>query len=225
MIKIQNLCKSYGENQVFDNFNLKIEKGKITCILGESGSGKTTLLNVLSNLTEYTGEIITDKCSMVFQKPNLFPSMTAIQNLTVVNSDIQLAEKTLLEVGLADKIKEYPLHLSGGQAQRVALARALVYDAPVLLMDEPFSNLDLGLKHHLIDVVKKHHEKKKNTVVLVTHDINEAVSLADRIVVLSKGQIVYDTCEINEKTEKELFGLMIALFKNTQNESENKIKN
>ena len=212
MIKIENLTKSYGDKVVFDNFNLEIKSGKITCILGESGSGKTTLLNVLCGITDYQGKVDSQKCSVVFQKPNLFPNMTVKENLLIVNNDQQLVEKTLADFYLTDKANSYPSQLSAGQAQRVSLARAICYDANLLLMDEPFINLDVGLKQHLINKIKDDHNSRSNTVVLVTHDILECVSLADRIIVLSNGKIVEDITEVNEKTEKHLFGLMVKIF-------------
>lgn len=212
MISVKNLNKSYGKKDVFTDFNLDIEKGKITCILGESGSGKTTLLNVLANLTDYTGEVQSEKCSVVFQKPNLFPNMTVKENLLIVNKDVALVEKALADFYLTDKLDCYPSQLSAGQAQRVSIARAVCYDANLLLMDEPFINLDVGLKQRLIETIKNDHIKRGNTVVLVTHDILECVSLADRIIVLSNGKVVEDISSVNEKTEKYLFGLMVKIF-------------
>ena len=212
MISIKNLNKSYGDKVVFTDFNLDIEKGKILCILGESGSGKTTLLNVLSNLTDYQGKVDRQKCSVVFPKPNLFPNMTVKENLLIVNNDQQLVEKTLADFYLTDKANSYSSQLSAGQAQRVSLARAICYDANLLLMDEPFINLDIGLKQNLVEKIKADHTNRGNTVVVVTHDILECVSLADRIIVLSNGKIVEDIKDVNEKTEKYLFGLMVNLF-------------
>ena len=146
MIKIENLYKNYGNNSVFEDFSLTLEKAKITCILGESGSGKTTLLNVLAGFTEYIGNVDKVKCSYVFQKPCLINNLTVKDNLLLVNSNGNSVKAMLEEMQIEDKLDAYPKHLSGGQAQRVSLARALLYEAQLYLMDEPFVNLDLRLK-------------------------------------------------------------------------------
>lgn len=213
MIKIEKLFKSYSKTPLFSDFSLDIEKGKITCILGESGSGKTTLLNIISGLVPFEGEVSKVKCSYVFQKPNLFPSMTVKDNLLIVNQNLEEVLNVAKRFGLEDKLKSYPKHLSGGQAQRVALARGLLYNAELLLLDEPFSNLDVGLKFNLLQEIKDDHAKKNNTVLMVTHDIKEAVFLADRILVLSNGKVVHEENCVNENTEEKIFGIMINLYK------------
>ena len=209
MIRIKNLTKKYGEKTVFDNFSVCFESGKTTCILGESGSGKTTLLNVLASLTEYSGEVDKVNSSIVFQTPNLFLNLTAKENISLVCDD----EKAILDLAkeflVQDKLSSYPKHLSGGEAQRMALIRGMCYKADLLLMDEPFSSLDLRVKHKIMAELKKRLKKEQKTCIMVTHDIREAVTMADRIIVLKSGEVVYDNNEITEKTEKELFGLMI----------------
>ncbi len=213
MIRIKNLCKSYGENLIFDNFNLDILDGEILAILGESGSGKTTLLSVLAGLTEFSGDVlgVQKPASMVFQKDMLVKNLTVKENLLLVNKDIDV-DKVLSGVGLMDKKDEYIKNLSGGMARRVAILRALVFDAKTLFLDEPFINLDLATKFSLMDLIKD--KKQEKTLVLVTHDIKEAVYLADRIVVLSKGKIVLECKndrENAEKMEKQLFETMLSL--------------
>ena len=213
MIRIKNLCKSYGENLIFDNFNLDILDGEILAILGESGSGKTTLLSVLAGLTEFSGDVLVVQkpASMVFQKDMLVTNRTVKENLLLVNKDIDVDE-VLSGVGLMDKKDEYIKNLSGGMARRVAILRALVFDAKTLFLDEPFINLDLATKFSLMDLIKD--KKQEKTLVLVTHDIKEAVYLADRIVVLSKGKIVLECKndrENAEKMEKQLFETMLSL--------------
>lgn len=209
MIKIENLYKNYGNNSVFEDFSLTLEKSKITCILGESGSGKTTLLNVLAGFTEYKGNVDKVKCSYVFQKPCLINNLTVKDNLLLVNSNGNSVKKMLEEMQIEDKLDAYPKHLSGGQAQRVSLARALLYEAQLYLMDEPFVNLDLKLKYSIIDFIKNLVHKNGYTMLMVTHDVKEAVSIADRIVIIRNGKIQYDIEDINEKTESEIFGLML----------------
>lgn len=212
MVKLENVTKKYSNTPVFENFSFIAEEGKITCVLGESGSGKTTLLSIIAGLTKAEGNVNAPESAVVFQKPNLFPNMTVKENLMLINKDEERVKAILTEFSLFDKINAYPKHLSGGQAQRVALCRALLFDKPLLLLDEPSASLDLALKYFLLDKIKEHHKNTKNTVIMVTHDIKEAVSLADRICVLSKGKIVYDA-PVNEKTEEELFSVMLNLKK------------
>ncbi len=192
MIEIKNLTKKYGATEVYSNFNLALEKGKITCILGESGSGKTTLLNCIAGLTEYCGEIPAVKCSYVFQSPRLAPNLTVKQNLTLVCADEEKVLTMLERVRLQDKKNAYPKTLSGGQAQRVAIARAFLYEGEILLMDEPFSSLDLKLKNEMHGLFLQIWRQDKRTVLFVTHDADEAVSLADRLIVLKNGKAVFD---------------------------------
>lgn len=192
MIEIKNLTKKYGATEVYSNFNLALEKGKITCILGESGSGKTTLLNCIAGLTEYCGEIPAVKCSYVFQSPRLVPNLTVKQNLTLVCADEEKVLTMLERVRLQDKKNAYPKTLSGGQAQRVAIARAFLYESEILLMDEPFSSLDLKLKNEMHGLFLQIWRQDKRTVLFVTHDADEAVSLADRLIVLKSGKAVFD---------------------------------
>ena len=202
-----NFCDN--SSITFENFSLSIKEGETTCILGESGSGKTTLLNILANLTDYEGEVTNVKCSYVFQTPNLFPNLTVLDNLKLVCQDENEIKSVCEKLKIADKLLSYPKHLSGGQRQRVSLARGVLFNADVLLMDEPFSSLDLKNKVQAINLLKELFKEKKKTVVFVTHGVFEAVRLADRIIVLENNSIVYDNSKVNEKTEKELFGLML----------------
>ena len=156
MIKIKNLTKKYGELTVYDNFNLELEDGEITCILGESGCGKTTLLNCIARLTEYDGEISEVKCSYVFQSPRLVPNLTVAGNLKLIRKDEKAIDGILEKVRLTDKKNAYPVELSGGQAQRAAIARAFLYDGDFILMDEPFFSLDLKLKKEISELEEAH---------------------------------------------------------------------
>lgn len=218
MIEIKNFSKKYGDNVVFDNFNLQIKKGTVTCILGESGSGKTTLLNAIASLTKFEGHIDKVKCSYVFQKPNLFDNLTVLNNLRLVNNDDTVIADIVQKLKILDKINAYPKHLSGGQVQRVSLARGLIYNSDVLLLDEPFASLDLKTKISLIKDVKKIFKQKNATAIYVTHDIDEAVYIADRIIVLKNGRIEGDVQEFsndgetiygqNDKMRKILFDIL-----------------
>lgn len=197
MLKIQNLTVNYGKNVVYNNFNLQIEDGGVTCILGESGCGKTTLLNAVSRLVPFGGEISPVEVSYVFQSPRLIPYISVLKNLTAAGADKDEAAAMLGKVGLGDKAGAYPMQLSGGEAQRVSLARAFLKPADLLLMDEPFSSLDLKTKLSVMDVFVKMREESGGSALFVTHDIDEALYLADRIIVLRGGGIIGDF--LNEK--------------------------
>ena len=191
MIEFKNVSKFYGENAVYKNFNFSIEEGAVTCILGESGSGKTTLLNMLAGLTPYLGEITPRvKCSYVFQEPRLVPSLTVLGNLCLVCRDADRIRTMLAAVGLEGREGAYPRELSGGQAQRVSLAPAFLYPSEVILMDEPFSSLDIALKVKMAALFLGLWRSEKRTAVFVTHEVDEAAMLANRVVVLKDGAVV-----------------------------------
>ena len=190
-ITFENVTKKYGDLTVYDNFCFSIKRGEITCILGESGSGKTTLLNMLAGLTPYEGSIAPKlKCSYVFQEPRLVSNLTVRGNLSLICKDKNKVEEMLAAVELSDKAEAYPVGLSGGQAQRVAVARAFLYPADLILLDEPFSSLDLALKLKISALFLKLWEREKRTAVFVTHNADEALMLANRIVVLKDGRAV-----------------------------------
>lgn len=209
-MKLNNICKKYGENAIYENFSLDIQPNKILVVLGESGSGKTTLLNILAGLTDFTGTIDehADSVSMVFQQNRLVPNLTVEENLLLVNPNADV-DFWLDSVGLLKNKKSYVKQLSAGMARRVAVLRAIICQSKLLLLDEPFINLDLALKFSLIDKLKNILKDNPRTVVMVTHDIKEAVAMADRIIVLARGVIVEDISEINENTENKLFGVMM----------------
>ncbi len=192
MIEIANLTKKYSDTAVYENFNLSVEEGKITCILGESGSGKTTLLNAVAGLTKYNGSITRKKCSYIFQLPRLVPNLTVFGNLKLVCGDEERINSILREVKLSDKAQSYPVNLSGGQAQRVSIARAFLFKSEVILMDEPFSSLDLKMKSEMIKLFFGLWRADKRTALFVTHDPLEALTIAHRILVIKDGIIIYD---------------------------------
>ena len=192
---IKNLTKSYGSTPVFENFNLEIAEGAVTCILGGSGAGKTTLLNVIAGLTAFSGEVASVKCSYIFQEPRLVPNLTVYGNLRLVCRDDGAIRDMLEKTGLTQKESSYPIALSGGQAQRVSVARAFLYKSDVVLMDEPFSSLDTALKIRLIGVFCRLWQEERRTAVFVTHDAEEAYMLAHRAVLLKDGKIAADIGE------------------------------
>ena len=189
-----NISKSYGEQVVFDNFSLDIEEGEILCILGESGGGKTTILKALAGLIDYDGkaENVPENIGYIFQEPRLLPNLTVEQNLAYAGGMVESIEEILQKIELFDMRHKRPKELSGGEKQRVSIARAFLSNAPLLLLDEPFSSLDTALKIRLSHVFAKLWQEKRPTVVYVTHDIEEACMLGQRIVVLKDGKIACD---------------------------------
>lgn len=208
---ITNLTKKYGDLTVYDNFNLNIADGEITCILGESGCGKTTLLNCIASLTDYSGSITPAKCSYIFQSPRLIPNLTVEGNLKLICGDGRAIDEMLENVRLLDKKLVYPKALSGGQAQRIAIARAFLYGGDVILMDEPFSSLDLKLKKEIIRLFLSVRAAMGVTALYVTHDVDEALIVADRILVLKSGAIAFD-CRKAGADEDELRKKLISVL-------------
>ena len=192
MIEIKNFSKGYSGTVIYNNFNLSLEEGKITCLLGSSGCGKTTLLNAIAGLIDYEGEIPKLKCSYIFQTPHLVPNLTVLGNLMLVCKEEQKIYDMLRRVGLEGKANSYPINLSGGEAQRVAIARAFLYKSDILLMDEPLASLDLRLKKQIIELFFEIWNEDGRTVLAVTHDVDEAAAIAQRILVVSNGQMISD---------------------------------
>jgi sulfonate transport system ATP-binding protein len=201
--ELRHIDKWYGEQHVLKDVSLTVGAGEIVALVGRSGSGKSTVLRVLAGLSrEHSGErLVAGAPALAFQEPRLFPWRTVRTNVGygLTRSRLSRAEVTtradqaLADVGLADRAGSWPLTLSGGQAQRVSLARALVGEPQLLLLDEPFGALDaltrLSMHALLLELWRHHHFG----VLLVTHDVNEAVALADRVLVLDAGEVVYQT--------------------------------
>ncbi len=207
-VELQNLEKLFGVNHAVNNLNLSIEKGGFTCLLGPSGCGKTTTLRMISGFIEPSGGniLISGKSqlgipphkrntSIVFQEYALFPHMTTRQNieygLKVKKLDAKIIKKKTDDIiefmGLGQAADRAPKFLSGGQQQRVALARSLVMEPEVLLMDEPLSNLDAKLRVRVRTEIKEIQKRLGITTIYVTHDQEEALSIADRIAVMNDG--------------------------------------
>jgi sulfonate transport system ATP-binding protein len=191
--------RSFGSTAVLREVDLAIRPGEFLALLGRSGSGKSTLLRSLAGLDPSpSGEVVVDgRTSVAFQEPRLLPWRRVGENvaLALLNGAASRQERrgrahaALEEVGLTEKIDAWPLSLSGGQAQRVSLARALVSEPDLLLLDEPFSALDALTRiemHRLVDQLWRRHAP---AVLLVTHDVDEALTLADRVLVLDAGRV------------------------------------
>lgn len=203
-MRVNNITKKYGEKVVLDNFSYNFEDSEITVVLGESGVGKTTLLNILAGLEKEYSEVKNKSVSYVFQNDRLLPNLTIEDNIKLVCKDVNV-NSILEQFELKDAAALYPKELSAGMSRRVAIIRALYYSAEVLLMDEPFRNLDYYLKYKIMDIIKGEHKKNKNTIIMVTHDISEAVYMADNIIMLDeKGVVTYETNKITKNTEKEI---------------------
>ncbi len=199
--ELRHVDKWYGDRHVLRDVSIRIARGEIVALIGRSGSGKSTVLRVLAGLsTEHTGErAVAGAPALAFQEPRLFPwrdvRTNVVYGLTRVrlsrSEAISRAEKALADVGLADRAGAWPLTLSGGQAQRVSLARALVAEPELLLLDEPIGALDaltrLAMRRLLLDLW----QQRGFGVLLITHDVDEAVALADRVLVLEDGEIVH----------------------------------
>lgn len=221
MIEFINVKKSYKNNVILDNFNLKIEKGNLVVLIGSSGCGKTTLLKMINRLIETTsGDILIDgknikeidpiklrrSIGYVIQQTGLFPHMTVKENIEIIpklmgKSEEEINNKTIELLNMVGLEQEkysdrYPVELSGGQQQRVGVARAFAADAEIILMDEPFSALDPITRAELQEELFNIQKEYKKTIVFVTHDMDEALNLADKICILKDGKILqYDTPE------------------------------
>ena len=184
---INNLNVSFKDNIIYDNFSLSLDNDKITCILGPSGCGKTTLLNAIAGNVKYSGTIgEIEKIGYVFQNSRLIESITVKENLEfVLEKDKYLnIDKVLEDLQILDCKNKYPRQLSGGQASRVSLARAILYNPKIILMDEPFKDLDIVLSKTLIDLFRDLIKKNNLGAIYVTHNVDEALSIADRIIVI-----------------------------------------
>ena len=216
MIRLENVHKTFGKNEVLKGINLHIEQGQVVVIIGPSGSGKSTVLRTMNYLEEPTsGKVIVDgmdlsdknklnevraEVGMVFQNFNLFPHMTVMDNLTLAQTKVRktstdeakkIGQALLDRVGLGDKANAYPDSLSGGQKQRVAIARALAMKPKVMLFDEPTSALDPEMVCEVLDVMKSLAEDGM-TMVIVTHEMGFAKKVADRVLFVDGGLILED---------------------------------
>jgi sulfonate transport system ATP-binding protein len=196
-VVVTNLRRSYGSRVVIDNLNLRIERGEFVVLLGESGCGKTTLLRALAGLDPIDGGRIVAprRPAVVFQEHRLLPWESLWRNVSLglqASDARQRASAALSEVGLAERLDDWPRNLSGGQAQRVALARALVQEPELLLLDEPFAALDALTRIRMHALVRELVAAHRPGVLLVTHDVDEAIALADRILVMREGRIAFE---------------------------------
>ncbi|WP_298416277.1 amino acid ABC transporter ATP-binding protein [Brevibacterium sp.] len=224
IIHVENLHKSFGDNEVLKGIDCDVEPSEVVCVIGPSGSGKSTFLRCLNMLEEITsGEVVIDGKSltdrgtdinavrtaigMVFQQFNLFPHMSVLENISLAPQKVRrLSDEAVRErglrllekVGLSDKADAYPNQLSGGQQQRVAIARALAMEPKMMLFDEPTSALDPELVGEVLAVMKQLAEEGM-TMVVVTHEMGFASEVGDRVLFMDDGRIV------EEGTPEQLF--------------------
>ena len=197
-VHVRGLVRQFGTQRVLDDLDLEIRPGEFVALLGRSGSGKTTLLRTLAGLDPVPEDAVVavpQPTAVVFQEPRLLPWKRVWQNVTLGLPDSNprgRAEAALREVELGHRVDAWPVTLSGGEAQRAALARALVREPRLLLLDEPFAALDAltRMRMHalILELWRVHHP----TALIVTHDVDEALLLADRVLVLEQGRIATD---------------------------------
>ena len=202
-VEVRGFGRAFAGRIVLDNVDLTLRHGEFVALLGRSGCGKSTLLRALAGLdSEYTGTISTpDRIAVAFQEPRLLPWRRVIDNvgLGLRGGDVpERSRAALAEVGLTERARAWPLSLSGGEAQRASLARALARRPELLLLDEPFGALDALTRLTMHDLVLDMWGRHRPAILLVTHDVDEAVALADRTVVIDAGRVVTDlTIEID----------------------------
>lgn len=219
ILKVSHLNKFYGDWQALHDINFDLKKGEVLALLGPSGSGKSTLIRCLNGLEEYRdGEIIFNgakvepseknwqrlrqKIGMVFQSYDLFPNMTVLENILLGPTKVQKRDRATVEqealalldrVGLKEHANSYPRQLSGGQKQRVAIVRALALQPEVMLFDEVTASLDPEMVRGILDIIKELANDGSMTMLIVTHEMNFAAQIADRVLFLEDGRILEDT--------------------------------
>lgn len=234
MIKVTDLHKSFGELAVLKGIDFQADTGEVIVIIGPSGMGKSTFLRCINYIERPEKGIIeidnvkvdAEKCtekeikqlrlktSMVFQNYNIFKNKTVIENVMLPMTSVQKIEKEIAkekvlqyldQVGLLDKVNEYPSRLSGGQQQRVGIARAMAVNPKLILLDEPTSSLDPELVLGILDILRNLANEHKRTMIIVTHEMSFAKEIADRIIFMDDGRIIEE-------------GTPEKIFSNPQNE-------
>ncbi|MED3623545.1 ABC transporter ATP-binding protein [Bacillus thermocopriae] len=205
IVKLLNIRKDFGEKEVLRKIDLQIHQGDFIAIVGKSGCGKSTLLRILAGLEAPTsGRLLVNGeewrgrnrlAKIMFQDGRLLPWKNVYDNVAIglkEESQKQQIEQILQQVGLGDRLHSWPSELSGGQKQRVALARALIHEPKLLLLDEPLGALDALTRIEMHELIEKLWKEKQLTAILVTHDVEEAVALANRVVIIEEGRIALE---------------------------------
>jgi len=198
-VELRALTKTYGARVVLDGIDLRIAPGEFVALVGRSGCGKSTLLRLIAGLEQADGGTIaidgagrSDALRLMFQEARLLPWKTVLENVALGQVDLDAARAALAQVGLTERAGEWPSVLSGGQRQRVALARALVHAPGLLLLDEPLGALDALTRIGMQQLIESLWRRQGFSAVLVTHDVQEALVLADRVLVIEEGKIACD---------------------------------
>ena len=224
-IIFKNFSFSYPDKEIYKNFNAEFLGDKINVVLGASGVGKTTLLNALTGLSGFDGEIenMPKNVSYIFQNDRLVKTISVEKNLDFVLknaiSDNTARKNAIYDMAklleISDVLKRLPTEISGGQAQRVQMARAFLYPSEVMLLDEPFKGLDVSLKTRLIKKFLELWGRDGRTVILVTHDVYDALLMGDKVFVLSgsPADIVYETELTIEKSERNLTDAVVTKYR------------
>ncbi|WP_405768134.1 ABC transporter ATP-binding protein [Streptomyces sp. NBC_01538] len=209
-VRLRGLTRSFGGRKVLDGIDLDIPAGQFTALLGHSGSGKSTLLRAVAGLdheVEGSGRLTApERVSVVFQDSRLLPWRRVLDNVLLGTEGKEAAAKgreALAEVGLKGRERAWPSELSGGEAQRAALARSLVREPELLLADEPFGALDALTRIKMHALLRELWRRHQPSVLLVTHDVDEAIVLADRVLVLEEGRIRVDLVVDRERPREE----------------------
>lgn len=216
-VRLRHLSRSFGARAVIDEMDLEIGAGEFVALLGPSGCGKSTLLRILADLDrDFDGEVeVPTRAAVAFQAPRLMPWKSVWRNVALGLKDRDGAKsrsvQALAEVGLSHRADVWPKVLSGGEAQRVALARALVRDPELLLLDEPFAALDALTRLKAQAMVADLWQRHRCAVLLVTHDVDEAILLADRVLVMKNGVIAHQTRITAPRPRAMTQGDMLAL--------------
>lgn len=220
LISIRNINKRYNNKVIFQDFQIDFYKNKVNCIIGKSGCGKSTLLNIISGIIENDDEefisIESYGLSYIFQEDRLIDWLTVEENISLVVNKIydkkereELCNKYLDLVGIKEYKKYYPQMLSGGLRQRVNIARSLIYPSKIIIMDEPFKSIDVINKEIIMNNLKEILKQENRTVLFVTHDIEEALILSDKIYVLGNSPVqirkIFDNKGI---TKEEIYQLI-----------------
>jgi sulfonate transport system ATP-binding protein len=219
--EVSDLGRAFGSRRVLESLDLRIAAGELVALIGRSGSGKSTLLRALAGLDrDLTGEVsVHGTVAVAFQEPRLVPWMRVLDNVGLGlrgPNPTEMARGALAEVGLEERQAAWPLTLSGGEAQRASLARALVRDPSLLLLDEPFGALDALTRITMHRLVLSLWERHRPAILLVTHDVDEALALADRVLVLGDGHMAHqsrvDLPRPREREHPELVSLRNRLL-------------
>ena len=220
MIELKDISLSYKEEKILDNITYRFKKNKITSILGPSGGGKTSLFNIIAGIEKnYSGEVIKkfENVGYIFQEDRLLPWESVKENLKIIPGATDKKILNILKLlQIPNKIDDLIKNLSGGERQRVAIARAFLYDTELILMDESLKSLDFSLKIKLINLIISLLEKYSKTLIMISHDIDDVLLMADEVIIFSKKPTVIEEVIIIDfpKSKRTLASKELEIYKN-----------